>query len=509
MMIPRTNTIPTTLALAACLLTGLGALGAPATAAAVIKLHPEDRHEAWEGWGTSLAWWAEVVGNSPYESAYADLTFTLKDVPFHGTTLPGLGLNVARYNIGGTGRVGDDPDVKEHVPEAWSRAVEGYWKNPADADPASDRWDWSRDANQRAFLEAGLKRGVNNVELFSNAPMWWMTTEKSAAGGGLPAENRRAFAHYSAAVARRAVDVWRWPVSGVEPFNEPGGNWWTYPGGQEGCMLLPADQAPILGDLREELDTRGATDMAIAGSDENQIGWSRRTYDALLASGVQVNGDTKTAASLLARVNSHGYGKHDEADAQILRQKTREHHQGLWMSEYGENDGSGLSLAQTIVSNLNFLQPTVWCVWQILDNGKGWGCVTANIGAGPADPANGRPTGVNIKYYAFAQFTRFLRPGAHVIGSDDPHGTLAAISPAGDALILIAVNPGAQKRIDYDLSGFHLHGGLGRMTRTNTDGSALLRVSRVKIAAGRFELKADSHTIYSIQIPIHRLKSSF
>ena len=49
-----------------------------------------------EGWGSSLCWWANRVGYSDVLAQKAAELFYGKD---------GLGLNIMRYNIGG----GDDP----------------------------------------------------------------------------------------------------------------------------------------------------------------------------------------------------------------------------------------------------------------------------------------------------------------------------------------------------------------------------------------------------------------
>lgn len=57
---------------------------------------------AWEGWGTSLAWWANVWGTS---AALADVAFSCHDaiaVPGIAQPLPGLCMNIARYNLGGS-----------------------------------------------------------------------------------------------------------------------------------------------------------------------------------------------------------------------------------------------------------------------------------------------------------------------------------------------------------------------------------------------------------------------
>ena len=57
---------------------------------------------AWEGWGTSLAWWGNVWGSS---AALADAAFSCRDavaVPGIAQPLPGLCMNIARYNLGGS-----------------------------------------------------------------------------------------------------------------------------------------------------------------------------------------------------------------------------------------------------------------------------------------------------------------------------------------------------------------------------------------------------------------------
>src|SRR3954468_11723613 len=69
-----------------------------ARADATIAVNPATKYGTWEGWGTSLAWWANVFGA---RDDFADIFFTTKSVTYSGRTLPGLGLNIARYNLGG------------------------------------------------------------------------------------------------------------------------------------------------------------------------------------------------------------------------------------------------------------------------------------------------------------------------------------------------------------------------------------------------------------------------
>src|SRR5579863_7512664 len=77
-----------------------------------------------EGWGTSLGWWANVVGGYTNRDAYADLAFN------------GLKLNIVRYNIGG----GENPGITNTLqPRARMQGFEA----------TRGSWNWSADPNQR------------------------------------------------------------------------------------------------------------------------------------------------------------------------------------------------------------------------------------------------------------------------------------------------------------------------------------------------------------------------
>jgi len=94
----------------------------------------------WEGWGTSLAWWAQQFGD---RDDLADVFFTLDQVNFNGKTLPGLGFNIVRYNAGACSWNSIDgesmvlsPNIKR------SRQMEGYWLDWTSSDPNSASWNW-------------------------------------------------------------------------------------------------------------------------------------------------------------------------------------------------------------------------------------------------------------------------------------------------------------------------------------------------------------------------------
>src|SRR5271169_5290461 len=87
----RIHTVVFTLAM----LVGFIATGRAETNSVIIE--PGKTWGPWEGWGTSLCWWAKGLGD---RDDIADLLFTTKAVDFNGQKLPGLGLNFARYNVG-------------------------------------------------------------------------------------------------------------------------------------------------------------------------------------------------------------------------------------------------------------------------------------------------------------------------------------------------------------------------------------------------------------------------
>lgn len=61
-----------------------------------IVVQPPQNQQKFEGWGTSLCWFANIVGGfpDPLRVHLMDLLFDSKH---------GLGLEICRYNIGGSG----------------------------------------------------------------------------------------------------------------------------------------------------------------------------------------------------------------------------------------------------------------------------------------------------------------------------------------------------------------------------------------------------------------------
>ncbi|MGU3317132.1 glycoside hydrolase [Sphingomonas sp. M6A6_1c] len=426
----------------------LGTAAAPAPAPSVTKpvtvvLRPavERPSTVFEGWGTALAWFANVTGGWPEaeRSRIADLFYTPQ----------GLGWTIARYNIGG----GNAADAKPYL--RTGAAVPGFWRLPpgtqADDWRADDprMWDWSQDANQRWWLDAIHARVPGAIfEAFSNSPPWFMTVSGKVSGAEKRTDDNlrpgaeRAFAEYLARSVEELQRQHHIAFRTLSPVNEPNTDYWYAANTQEGAHWSPARQAAMIEASDAALKKRGLATVVSAPDETNA-----RLFLADIAA---------YPPATLARVgqlNVHSYGTlyqtgvRDAARAAGIR---------LWMSENDtpldgdrENfDGmpSALAFADHVVADLKKLEPAAWVFWQAVENLSGgngkptsnWGLIKADLAAPAAGP---HAIHVTRKYWAMAQFSRYIHPGYRLVPVDDLD-TAGALSPDGKTLVLVHVNGG-------------------------------------------------------------------
>lgn len=415
---------------------------------------PTSNWGTWEGWGTSLAWWANVFG---MRNDLADIMFTRNNVTLNAQTLPGLGLNIIRYNIGACSNVsyeGASMVASPNIP-SWKQ-IQGYWLDWASSDPASSSWNWWVDSNQRTMMWKARDRGANLIEFFSDSPMWWMCKNHNpsgAADGGdnLQSWNYQQHAVYLATVAKYATDSWGINVVSVDAFNEPSASWWKADGTQEGCHMSVSVQDQVIQHLRAELNARGLTQTLVAASDESLYDHAHSTWSGL----------STAAKAAVGRVNVHGYqyesGRRDlvYSDAQAAGKR-------LWQSEYGEGQGDGMRLASNLCLDMKSLHPTAWCYWQVYDGfdagGGPWGLIQV-------DEDNGTVGQVNPKYWVMAQYARHIRPGMRILSGGADVNTVAAYDTAAHRLVLVTANHGTAQWVTYDLSRFSSLPGTGTFVR--------------------------------------------
>lgn len=480
---------------------GRTATPVPSTAVPDVSTTIDPRRDwgVWQGWGTSLCWWANAFGN---RDDLADVFFTTGMAPYQNQRLPGLGLNIVRYNAGAsTSHMVNGKYVWYSATDPPFKRMEGFWLDGYSTDPDSASWNWSADPEQRAMLVKARDRGVDRFELFSNSPLWWMCVDYTPEGfrepndrgrnGGnnLQPGRYRQHAMYLATIARYARDHWGVDFQSVEAFNEPSARWWqpydpqtrSY-GKQEGCHFDLPTQQTILGYLRSELDARGLHDTAVAASDENTYDEARRTWEGL--------GD---AQRFVGKINTHGY-QYGGGRRDLLYNAAQRTGRNLWNSEYGDSDPSGIMLATNLLLDFESLHPTAWVYWQAVD-GERWGFIR---GYGDGNPPT--TTTVNQKYYVLAQFTRHIRPGQHILGSGK--STVAAYDPGRRTLSIVALNPGNDQSLGFDLSRFRTAGGdNGLVHRWMTGGGEQYRYHDDTFLQGHyFQSSFPSKTVQTFEI---------
>ena len=400
-------------------------LGTQSRAQYTAQTDPAIREQVWEGWGTSLAWWANVVGGYNDNTLYRTVRLNLIQGAFSDT---GLRLNIARYNIGG----GENPNQNINNIEYRAR-IPGYLAS------ANASYNWTQDANQRYVLQQAKALGANKFEAFSNAPPYWMTisgTVRGATNGGNNLQDRyyATFAQYLTDVVSKFKSQWGITFESLTPMNEPSSGYWnsTTNFKQEGCGFLGAKQSDLLELVGAKLKNAGLTTTVSAG-DETSTDQAYKGWDSLRA----------TAKAYLTRLNTHTYsgGSEHWVNARASQDRKR-----LWVSEYGDGDATGMTLAKRIITDIKVVKPTAWCYWQVVDGGYGWGCVDVDL--------NNRKTNavVNRKYYMFGQFTRFIRPGMVMLPCTDPN-SISAYDTNLNRLVIVTMNPSNQAQsVTHNLS---------------------------------------------------------
>ena len=404
---------------------------------------------AFEGWGTSLCWWAHRVGYSPELTAKsAELFFSEK----------GLNLNIMRYNIGG----GDDPTHK-HITRTDSIIPGWLYK----AENGDFYYDYNADKNQLNVLEAAYKSAGDNalVEVFSNSPPYFMTISGCSSGNADPNKNNLRddcytdFAEYIAHVTEYINNTLKINVYCVSPMNEPNTDYWhANSEKQEGCHYDPGEsQNRIILETSRAVKAKGLNHIKIVASDETATDKQLKEFKLYSAE----------VRSVLDRVNAHTY---DTPKSKALGKLMKKEKMNIWMSETdwsntaGEDAGemgAALWFAEKIISDINDLSPSAWVIWLVIDNHKSKDGFMGNVDSGIPSTDNGywgvafadhdeKEILLSKKYYAFGQFSRYIRPGDTIIHVDSH--TLGAIDNKSGRITVVCVNDKkaeVEKQIDF------------------------------------------------------------
>ncbi|MGW6929196.1 glycoside hydrolase [Lentzea sp. NPDC054927] len=503
-------------ALALCSAVGTGFATVPTAASAepaprnavTVRIDPSYQQPEFEGWGTSLVWFANVTGGypEPIRRKLVDLLFG-ED---------GLRLNIARYNIGG----GNAPDVRKDYMKTGA-TMEGFWKAPpgttrTDVDwwraDNPEHWNFDADANQRWWVDQ-IKRKITKWEAFSNSPPWFQTVSGYVSGGfdantdQIRRDRVDDFATYLARVTQQLERAHGIKFDTLAPLNEPNTNYWGTQigpdgqptgGRQEGAHAGPELQQEVLLATRRALDALRSR-VGVSAMDETNPGTFVRNWNGY-----------GPARDVIDQLNVHTYGTGQRTSVRDIAKGAGEK---LWMSEVEGTWGNGttdytsmepgLGMATRMLEDIRELEPSAWVFWQPIEDsipqqaaGKNWGSIHIPFNCRGTDTLESCPIRTNSKFDTIRNFTHFVRPGDRFVKTDDP-ATVAAVKRFGVDATVVHVNSGSTDRsVTLDLSRFGLVSPLARVTPVVTNAAgALVRGKPVRVTGKSATLAVPAKSV--------------
>lgn len=481
-----------------------------------------ERHQTLRGFGASSAWyWQDMGANAPKGTAERAVEMLYGD--------DGLRLNIFRYNIGGGSadaaldgvvpysnggfdefRRAESFFVAESVPAAKRGDVEAV--SAAFRDESNYDFE-NRDAAVRSMFETALATGnITKVVFFVNSPHYLMT-ESGTCTGEYPGQNNlkpefyEAFADYLLIIVNNLYETYltgldKVPMVAISPVNEPQWDWGGPYSSQEGCHYDPealAELADVMWHKIAEFNAEHGT---------------RFELDIFESGGMAFSGEGDDIRDYLAElakydwfyeldgISLHDYDVSDSCSARVILRRYLDKnypHLAVRATEFcemqaGEFDTaeSGMFLAKVILRDLTLLDSEEWSWW--LSVAKG----TYNDGLVYWNPSSARADGAGLyvlkRYYAFAQFTRYLSEGDVRVGCllSDPmnwsHVDIGAFVKPDGSVVVIAVNDGDAKTLR--LNGLEKFMGATFVT-VITDAERALAESK-SVFEGSVELAADS-----------------
>lgn len=452
-----------------------------------------------EGWGTSLCWYANRIGFSEK---------LVKDSARLFFSPEGLGLNIMRYNIGG----GDAPS-HDHIKRTDSE-MPGWWKYNEAAKTYIFNTD--TDHNQLRVLSASYKSAGKDayVEAFSNSPPFYMTKSGCSSGNHNPAQDNIKeeaiddFGKYLSAVCKHITENLGIRIKSLAPMNEPFSNYWRYHSEkQEGCFVSPGKiQSNVIISTSNALKNDGLDEIIVTASDETN------TVTQYISTKMM----SEDALSRVKRISTHTYAK----ASPLVSALARELNKNIWMSETdwsgvsGEDSGEmgpALWLAEKIIEDINTLSPSAFVIWQIIaayiskiPDRKGrldmpcvpdlthgfWGTAFADI--------DNEEIYLTQKYYAFGQFSRYIRPGMTIINTEDV-GTLAAYDKETGKTVIVAVNTDiTDKETEFAIDDINVRRNFAEVIRTSgtiSNGEHWENIGSLSLSENRLKAVLKKHSI--------------
>lgn len=386
-----------------------------------INLNSIKKGNVFKGFGSSLAWFANIIGKSDDKESVDKLC----DILFNKKNPNGLYLNFIRYNIGAS-----DTNIEKNFRNGG--AIEAY-TGTLNTKGVSGQSNWDTiDLGQRYFLKKAKEHGVEHFEAFSNSPPWYMTKSGSTAGSApwnipfvkqnitfsnnLKSECVDEFSKYLVDVTKYLYEHDGINFSSISCINEPSGPGWQKNNNQEGCFYTYNMRRKLFKSLIKELNSQGMKDIVISGPDENSMLFS---FLSLILNPFNTKYIEQFNCHRYRWGNVLNFNTYGFEDSNIFRRLIRWilGDKPIVMAEFGLGLLNGITdskdfqnvllLADKIMDDFIYLNPILWCYWQCFDS-NGWGLCEVNSN----DPSK---VSIGALYKAMQHFSHFIKPGHQLL----------------------------------------------------------------------------------------------
>ena len=221
-----------------------------------ISIDASQNYQTIDNFGASDCWSMQKIGDwiDPQKERVADLLFSVDK---------GIGLSAWRFNIGG----GLNFSTIQHP-----------WRTVETFETAEGEYDWTRQEEERWFLQAAMERGVDQFIAFVNSPPGRMTRNGfTNCTNGLGSTNLKEgfenqFAVYLVDILTHFRDEWKIEFDYISPINEP--QWeWNENSNQEGNRAANPDIKNIILALDSELKSQNVNTKILAIENGDLESW--------------------------------------------------------------------------------------------------------------------------------------------------------------------------------------------------------------------------------------------
>lgn len=447
----------------------------PASAASAVAVNGGTTHQTVHGFGISEAFGQanaiRNVGNATVQRQMLDMLFN---------PTSGAGFSILRNLI---------PSDASHTmlptaPVSPSATPTYVWNGSDDAT------DWGQLWLARQARTYGVTTFYNDAW---SAPGFMKTNNSETNGGmlcGTPGATcasgdwRQAYANYLTQHTKN------WASVGVTPTylgfaNEP-----SFTTGYSSMLVNPAQATDVVKVLGPALTAAGLSTKVTCC---DTLGWN------LLPSYVSAIGADATASANLGAYTSHGYSNPPTSTigtgGKPVWQTEWSIGQSAWNNAWDDNsNSSGFTWAEHLHNGMAGANLNAFLYW--------WGVSNTTSSNGSLIQLSGTTLTVAKRYYAFVNYSRFIRPGAVRIGTTtgDSNLKVSAYRNPDNSIAIVVLNAATSAtQITYTVSNAGLSSGTVTPYLTNTSNSTTAQ-STISLAGGSFTANVPARSMLTYRI---------